>query len=634
MRVPIFRLKKNNMKLYFLPFVFLIVLNSFGQKWQPIDEKIMSRWAKKVTPDNVWQEYPRPQFERSLWKNLNGIWDYTILKSNQPKPKSFEGKILVPFSFESALSGVGKSITPEDKMWYRKKFSIPSEWKGKRILVNFEAVDHDTNVWINGIFVGSHQGGFDRFSFDITPFLNGSGSQIIVVSVKDGTNLSPQLRGKQHFKPSGIVYTPVSGIWQTVWLEAVSDEAYLSEVKITTDIESGIVKIIPYGYEALRDSYLVKAEVFKNQSKITEGSISANKSLELKINKPELWSPDNPNLYDLKLTLTNRKGQKIDQVNSYFGMRKISLGDHKGVKYLFLNNKPLFHYGTLDQGWWPDGLLTPPSDKAMRYDIEITKAMGFNMIRKHVKIEPDRWYYHCDQLGILVWQDMPSGGKMVEKNNGPTTNKRGDKKYYTNLQHVGRTGVDLNKNTGESIQFEKELRKMINIHFNSPSIVVWVPFNEGWGQYDTCRISDLVKGLDPTRLVIPTSGWSLRNCGDIYDIHTYEVDLKIPAYHKDRATVIGEYGGIGFPIKKNLWNPDIINWGYQTYNNQEDLLKNYEYKFNQIRQMKEKHGLSAAVYTQTTDVEGEVNGLLTYDREVIKIPAKVLNEMHSSLYKD
>jgi beta-galactosidase/beta-glucuronidase len=302
----------------------------------------MSRWAKKVTPDNVWQEYPRPQFERSLWKNLNGIWDYTILKSNQPKPKSFEGKILVPFSFESALSGVGKSITPEDKMWYRKKFSIPSEWKGKRILLNFEAVDHGTNVWINGIFVGSHQGGFDRFSFDITPFLNGSGSQIIVVSVKDGTNLSPQLRGKQHFKPSGIVYTPVSGIWQTVWLEAVSDEAYLSEVKITTDIESGIVKIIPYGYEALRDSYLVKAEVFKNQSKITEGSISANKSLELKINKPELWSPDNPNLYDLKLTLTNRKGQKIDQVNSYFGMRKISLGDHKGVKYLFLNNKPLF----------------------------------------------------------------------------------------------------------------------------------------------------------------------------------------------------------------------------------------------------------------------------------------------------
>ena len=622
------------MKPNFLPFAFLVVLNSFCQEWQPLDGKIMSRWAKEVTPDNVWQEYPRPQFERSTWKNLNGMWDYVILKPNQPKPKSYEGKILVPFSFESALSGVGKSITPEDKMWYRKKFIIPSEWKGKRILLNFEAVDHDTNVWVNDIFVGSHKGGFDRFSFDITTFLNVRGNQTIEVSVEDGTNLSPQLRGKQHFKPSGIVYTPVSGIWQTVWLEAVSNEAYLDEVKITTDIDKGTVKITPFGHEALRSSYKVKASIYKNKSKIAEGSVSTNKLIELKIREPKLWSPDNPNIYDLKLTLTNPKGKIIDQVNSYFGMRKISLGNHKGVKYLFLNNKPLFHYGTLDQGWWPDGLLTPPSDAAMRYDIEITKAMGFNMIRKHVKIEPDRWYYHCDHLGILVWQDMPSGGKMVEKINGPTTNKRGDKKYYTNLQHVGRTDGDLNKNINESIQFETELRKMINIHYNSPSIVVWVPFNEGWGQYDTCRISDLVKALDSSRLVIPTSGWSLRNCGDIYDIHTYDVDLKKPPYHQDRATVIGEYGGIGLPIKKNLWNPNTINWGYQTYNSQKELIESYEYKFNQILKMKEMHGLSGAVYTQTTDVEGEVNGLLTYDREVIKIPTEILKNLHSPLYKE
>ena len=622
------------MKPNFLPFAFLVVLNSFCQEWQPLDGKIMSRWAKEVTPDNVWQEYPRPQFERSTWKNLNGMWDYVILKPNQPKPKTYEGKILVPFSFESALSGVGKSITPEDKMWYRKKFIIPNEWKGERILLNFEAVDHDTNVWVNDIFVGSHKGGFDRFSFDITTFLKVRGNQTIEVSVKDGTNLSPQLRGKQHFKPSGIVYTPVSGIWQTVWLEAVSNEAYLDEVKITTDIDKGTVKITPFGHEALRSSYKVKASIYKNKSKIAEGSVSTNKLIELKIREPKLWSPDNPNIYDLKLTLTNPKGEIIDQVDSYFGMRKISLGNHKGVKYLFLNNKPLFHYGTLDQGWWPDGLLTPPSDAAMRYDIEITKAMGFNMIRKHVKIEPDRWYYHCDHLGILVWQDMPSGGKMVEKINGPTTNKRGDKKYYTNLQHVGRTDGDLNKNITESIQFETELRKMINIHYNSPSIVVWVPFNEGWGQYDTCRISDLVKALDSSRLVIPTSGWSLRNCGDIYDIHTYDVDLKKPPYHQDRATVIGEYGGIGLPIKKNLWNPNTINWGYQTYNSQKELIESYEYKFNQILKMKEMHGLSGAVYTQTTDVEGEVNGLLTYDREVIKIPTEILKNLHSPLYKE
>jgi len=622
------------MKPNFLPFAFLVVLNSFCQEWQPLDGKIMSRWAKEVTPYNVWQEYPRPQFERSTWKNLNGMWDYVILKPNQPKPKTYEGKILVPFSFESALSGVGKSITPEDKMWYRKKFIIPNEWKGERILLNFEAVDHDTNVWVNDIFVGSHKGGFDRFSFDITTFLKVRGNQTIEVSVKDGTNLSPQLRGKQHFKPSGIVYTPVSGIWQTVWLEAVSNEAYLDEVKITTDIDKGTVKITPFGHEALRSSYKVKASIYKNKSKIAEGSVSTNKLIELKIREPKLWSPDNPNIYDLKLTLTNPKGEIIDQVDSYFGMRKISLGNHKGVKYLFLNNKPLFHYGTLDQGWWPDGLLTPPSDAAMRYDIEITKAMGFNMIRKHVKIEPDRWYYHCDHLGILVWQDMPSGGKMVEKINGPTTNKRGDKKYYTNLQHVGRTDGDLNKNINESIQFETELRKMINIHYNSPSIVVWVPFNEGWGQYDTCRISDLVKALDSSRLVIPTSGWSLRNCGDIYDIHTYDVDLKKPPYHQDRATVIGEYGGIGLPIKKNLWNPNTINWGYQTYNSQKELIESYEYKFNQILKMKEMHGLSGAVYTQTTDVEGEVNGLLTYDREVIKIPTEILKNLHSPLYKE
>ena len=629
-------MKKNNMKPHFLPFVFLIVLNSFGQKWQPIEQKIVSRWAKKVTSDNVWQEYPRPQFKRSTWKNLNGIWDYIILKSNQPKPKSFTGKILVPFSFESALSGVGRSITPEDKMWYRKKFSIPSGWKGKRILVNFEAVDHDTNVWVNDILVGSHKGGFDRFSFDITDYLIQENDQELVVSVKDATNLSPQLRGKQRYKPSGIMYTPVSGIWQTVWLEAVSDEAYLGEVKITTDIDKGTVKIIPFGHEALRSRYKVKASVYKNKSIIVEGSVSANKQLELKIREPELWSPDNPNLYDLKLTLTNLKGKKIDQIDSYFGMRKISLGDHKGVKYLFLNNKPLFHYGTLDQGWWPGGLLTPPSDEAMRYDIEITKAMGFNMIRKHVKIEPDRWYYHCDKLGILVWQDMPSGGKMVKKINGPSTKKR-DNKYHTSLQNVGRTGVDLYKNIAESIQFEKELKKMINIHYNSPSIVVWVPFNEGWGQYDTCRISDLVKGLDPSRLVIPTSGWSLRNCGDIYDIHTYEIELIRPPslnlrdpVHLNQATVIGEFGGIGLKIEDHSMK---LTKKYQSAMTKDDLASDYLYKFNQIIDMK-KDGLSGAVYTQTTDVEGELNGLMTYDREVIKIPTEILNKLHSPIYKE
>jgi hypothetical protein len=334
------------------------------------------------------------------------------------------------------------------------------------------------------------------------------------------------------------------------------------------------------------------------------------------------------------MNLINPSGTVIDRVESYFGMRKISLGDHKGVKYLFLNNAPLFHYGPLDQGWWPDGLLTPPSDKAMRYDIEMTKAMGFNMIRKHVKIEPDRWFYHCDQLGIMVWQDMPSYNRLALKSPKEMEKTKRKDRIYNKLERISREDPDLKRRSEDAAQFELELRRMVDLHFNAPSIVIWVPFNEGWGQYDTCRITDFVKQLDPDRLVNPTSGWTLRPCGDIYDIHTYQVNLTVPPSALDRATVIGEFGGIGYPISENLWNPKMRNWGYQTYYNAEDLLKNYIFKFDQIVKMKENNGLSAAVYTQTTDVEGEINGLMTYDREVTKIPAQTLKELHSKLYQE
>ena len=616
------------MKPHFLPFVFLIVLNSFSQQWQPINQRIMSRWAKKISPDNVWKEYPRPQFIRSEWKNLNGLWDYEILKSNQPKPKTFKGNILVPFCFESPLSGVGANITPSDKMWYRKKFNIPEKWRDDRVVINFEAVDHDTSIWINGIWVGSHKGGFNRFSFDITDYLVQENEQELVVSVKDATNLSPQLRGKQKYNPSGIMYTPVSGIWQTVWLEALSKEAYLKELKITADIDNDKVQILPLVNNAISPDYKVIIEVFFQNSMIAFGEAMPDKLLDLTIENPKLWSPKNPNLYDLNIKLVNPDGKTIDNVKSYFGMRKISLANHNGAKYLFLNNKPLFHYGTLDQGWWPGGLLTPPSDAAMRYDIEITKAMGFNMIRKHVKIEPDRWYYHCDKIGIMVWQDMPSGGTM------------GNNDKNENYQKIGssgrRYGLDINKNSDEAIQYEKELRNMIQNHFNSPSIVMWVPFNEGWGQFDTCRINDLVRGLDPTRLINPVSGWALRSCGDIYDIHTYEVDLIRPPslnsrdpLHLNRATVIGEFGGIGLKIENHSMK---LTKKYQSATTKDDLASNYLYKFNQIIDMK-KDGLSGAVYTQTTDVEGELNGLMTYDREVVKISPEFLNKIHSTLYK-
>ena len=622
------------MKNKFIFFVLISITLVRAQSWKALEGKVMSKWAKTVNPENAWQEYPRPQFERAQWKNLNGLWDYAILKANQIQPKRYQGKILVPFSFESPLSGIGKKISPEDKMWYRKSFELPKNWSGKDVVIHFEAVDYKCAVWVNDILVGSHKGGFDRFSFNITPYLKSNGQQKIVLAVEDATNFSSQPRGKQQINPSGIYYTPVSGIWQTVWLEAVSSEAYLKQVKTTTDIDNSTVSLIPMSNQTLIKGYQVAVDVFFDGKKLVSGSTRPDTPLHLKIENAQLWSPDHPHLYDVKMSLINPSGTVIDRVDSYFGMRKISLGDHKGVKYLFLNNTPLFHYGTLDQGWWPDGLLTPPSDEAMRYDIEITKAMGFNMIRKHVKIEPDRWYYHCDQLGIMVWQDMPSYNRLALKTPEEMEKTKRKDHIYNALERIHGEDDDLNRRWEDGAQFEWELRRMINLHYNAPSIVMWVPFNEGWGQYDTCRISDFVKKIDPNRLVNPTSGWTLRPCGDIYDIHTYHVDLTVPPTALDRATVIGEFGGIGYPIQENLWNPKMRNWGYQTYYNTEDLLKNYIYKFDQIVKMKEKNGLSAAVYTQTTDVEGEINGLMTYDRKVTKMPAETLKELHSKLYQE
>ena len=619
--------------IFLLTFLFF-VSHLQAQSWKTLEGMVKSKWATTVTLENVWQEYPRPQFERTQWKNLNGLWNFAIIKKNQVQPKKFQGKILVPFCFESALSGAGKNITPEDKMWYKKTFNIPKNWGNKDVLIHFEAVDYNSVVWVNDILVGTHKGGFDRFSFNITPYLNANGSQKIVLAVTDGTNFSSQPRGKQQINASGIYYTPVSGIWQTVWLESVSSETYLKEVKITTDIDQNKVTIVPFSNIPLVGGYKVIVDVFFNSEKIISGITAPNEELNLDIPEAKLWSPDHPHLYDIKLKFINLTGKVIDEVDSYFGMRKISLGDHKGFKYLFLNNKPLFHYGTLDQGWWPDGLLTPPSDEAMRFDIEMTKAMGFNMIRKHVKIEPDRWYYHCDKLGIMVWQDMPSYNRLALKTPEEMEATKRKDLIYNRLERLERGELDGFRRAEDASQFEMELRRMVDIHFNSPSIVMWVPFNEGWGQYDTCRISDYVKSLDPNRLVNPTSGWSLRACGDIYDIHTYQVDLTTPTNALDRATVIGEFGGIGYPIKENLWNPQMNNWGYQTYYNAEDLLKNYIYKFDQIVKMKEENGLSAAVYTQTTDVESEINGLMTYDRKVIKIPAQILKGMHIKLYQE
>lgn len=596
----------------------------FAQKWEPAGKKMKTPWAEKVTADNVWQEYPRPQFERSEWQNLNGLWEYSILKKNQAQPIKYAGEILVPFCVESSLSGVMGEVTPDDRIWYKRTFEIPADWKGKDVILNFEAVDYATTVFVNGAVVGSHKGAYDRFSFNITDYLVEKGAQELVVSVDDPSSYGSQPRGKQQTPPQGIWYTTVSGIWQTVWIEAVSAETYLQEAKIVTDIDAKTVAVTPMLNIPLKPEYNVNAVVSFNGTEVATATIQADKEAVIEIPSPKLWSPDSPNIYDLSLTLTNASGKIIDKVKSYFGMRKISLGDLNGNKYLFLNNEPLFHYGTLDQGWWPDGLHTPPCDEAMKYDIEITKQMGFNMIRKHIKVEPARWYYHCDKLGIMVWQDMPSGMAVIPEEG---------KIRPAHVQHIKEEDPDLNMSTQDAAQFELELRRMIDIHYNSPSIVMWVPFNEGWGQYATCRIADAVKKLDPTRLVNAISGFALRPCGDIYDIHTYQTEVRTPPVSLDMASVIGEYGGVGYPIPDHLWNPAVRDKGYQTYNSPEELLENYILKFNQIVEMKKRKGLSAAVYTQTTDVENEVNGLMTYDREVIKFPVEKMKKLHDVLYK-
>jgi beta-galactosidase/beta-glucuronidase len=611
------------LKVIIISLFFCVTL--FAQKWEPAGDKIKTPWTEKVSPENVWKEYPRPQFERREWKNLNGLWEYSVIKKNQPRPKKFQGDILVPFCVESSLSGVMAEVQPDDRIWYRREFEIPKDWNGKSVILNFEAVDYSATVWVNDAVVGSHKGAYDRFSFDITPYLKSNGEQEIVLCVEDPSSTGPQPRGKQQISPRGIFYTPVSGIWQTVWIEAVSSEAFLKEVKITTDIDAETVAVIPILSKPLKPEYKVEVVISENGQTIAVSEVAADRKIVIDLNNPELWSPDHPFLYELGLTLRNTSGEVIDEVESYFGMRKISLGDLNGNKYLFLNNKPLFHYGTLDQGWWPDGLHTPPSDEAMEYDIEMTKKMGFNMIRKHIKVEPDRWYYHCDKLGMLVWQDMPSGmvALAAEENKWPAF-----------VQMVPQTGMDLNHRSEDAAQFEWELHRMIHIHYNSPSVVMWVPFNEGWGQYATCRIAEMIKDLDPTRLVNAVSGWALRPCGDIYDIHSYQTEVHIPASSLDRASVLGEYGGIGFPVKGHQWNTEMRNWGYQTYHTSGELLTNYKYKFDQIVEMKKTKGLSAAVYTQTTDVEGEVNGLISYDRKVIKMPVDTLKEMHSVLYEE
>jgi beta-galactosidase/beta-glucuronidase len=609
-------MKKINLffSILFLAFGSLFAQNS----WELKNDRISSKWAKEVSPDNVWQEYPRPQMVREEWLNLNGLWDFSI-KYDLEQPLEYEGQILVPFAVESALSGVNEKVSAKNILWYKRTFDIPKNWTKKDILLHFGAVDWEATVYLNGIKVGTHQGGYDPFSFDITHALKASGSQELVVSVWDPTSNGTQARGKQVTKPGGIWYTPVSGIWQTVWIEPVAQQS-IAKLKITPNVDDKLLRITAYGKLENSDEYNVKIQAFDGDTKVASVLGKLNTDLNLTVDNPKLWSPDNPFLYHLKISL-ERKGKEIDKVTSYFAMRKISVGvGDDGHERLYLNNKPLFQLGTLDQGWWPGGLYTAPSDEALKYDIEVTKKSGFNMIRKHVKVEPARWYYHCDKIGMLVWQDMPNGDKSADWR-GPS----------------GYDGREMKRTAQSAHQFKKEWKEIMDDFYHFPSIVMWVPFNEAWGQFNTLEIINWTMDYDPSRLVNGPSGGNFFPVGHTLDQHQYpgpgmpDLNLHAPEITKGKVLVLGEFGGLGLPIKDHLWQSDK-NWGYRNYDDRNQLIESYKGLLDKMPALIKK-GLAAAIYTQTTDVEGEVNGLMTYDRELVKMEAKRVKEINSQVYK-
>ena len=576
-------------------------------QWTPAGDKIMTSWAEQVDPANVLPEYPRPQLVRGEWQNLNGLWDYAITEKDA-KPEAYEGKILVPFAAESALSGVGRSVTEKDALWYSREFRVPRQWKGKRVMLNFGAVDWHAQVYVDGQLVGEHKGGYDPFSFDVTDYLAKGKTHNLTVRVYDQTNLWYQPCGKQIFNPHGIWYTPVTGIWQTVWMEPV-EAAHVESYMAVADLAEGKLKVTVEA-EGLAEGDVCKVELYDGQTLVAEAE---GLEAELAVAEPKLWSPDSPFLYDLKLTVL-RNGKVLDQAQGYTAMREITVArDEAGHKRMLLNGEALFHYGPLDQGWWPDGLYTAPTDEALAFDIEKTKEFGYNMIRKHVKVEPARWYWHCDRLGMLVWQDMPSP-------------KHGDNKWGRKNYDEG-TDSQITQEGKDN--FYNEWAQIINDFKVFPSIVVWVPFNEAWGQFDTDDVVKFTREQDPTRLINYASGGSFERCsGDILDLHNYP-DPEMYLYDPEYINVLGEYGGIGLPLEGHLWQTDK-NWGYVKFKNGQEVLDTYEQYANELIELVQK-GFAAAVYTQTTDVEGEVNGLMTYDRKVVKVDVERLAKINRTV---
>ena len=590
--------------------VFLLATFAFtaiyAQQWKPAGERIKTIWAEKVDPANPLPEYPRPGMERARWQNLNGLWDYAILPKGSAIPSAFDGKILVPFAVESSLSGVQKSVGENNELWYSRLFSIPADWKSNHILLNFGAVDWKADVWINGIQIGTHQGGYTPFSFDITPYIQAGKPQELVVRVWDPTDRSFQPHGKQVSRPGSIWYTAVTGIWQTVWIEPVG-ENHIQSLKTVPDIDRNTVTVTPVT-SAPDPSALVEVTILEGEKVISKGRGISGQQILLPVPDAKLWSPESPFLYNVQAEVI-RNGKVTDKVKSYLGMRKISSKrDEDGVVRLQLNNKDYFQFGPLDQGWWPDGLYTAPTDEALKYDIVKTKELGFNLIRKHVKVEPARWYYHCDHEGILVWQDMPSGDE------GPEWQTE---QYFN--------GQDAVRSAESETNYRNEWKAIIDLLVSHPCVVSWVPFNESWGQFKTVEIAQWTKQYDPSRLVNPASGGNFYPVGDILDIHHYP-DPKMTLYDGNRACVLGEFGGIGLVIDDHLWVKDR-NWGYVQYKTSAEATDAYIALVEKLKTLIEK-GFSAAIYTQTTDVEVEVNGLMTYDRKVVKLDADRIGKVN------
>ena len=569
--------------------------------WAPKQAPLMTKWGKQVDPKKPWPDYPRPQMVRADWLNLNGIWQYQPGTEGDAVPvgQKLSSEICVPYPVESALSGV---MEHHDRLWYRRSFTVPAAWKGRRVMLNFGAVDFESQVYINGKSIGSHRGGYLPFSYDVTPFLTKTGPQELIVRVFDATDDAGEPRGKQSIHPGGIMYTPTTGIWQTVWLEPVA-AASIKDLKIVPNIDTQRVSVTvnaaptasTKNARAVTKNARAVVTVLASGKVVSTVSGAPGTALSLPVPKPNLWSPTHPYLYSLSVKMM-QNGAVTDTVQSYFGMRKISLGLDHGVKKMLLNNKFVFEIGPLDQGFWPDGLYTQPNEAALKFDISTMKRFGFNMVRKHIKVEPARWYYWTDKMGLLVWQDMPSANS-----------------YTDHPQPIDKP------------EYEKELRGMVTALQNVPSIIMWDTFNEGQGQHDTPRLVSIVKKMDPSRLVNEASGGGYFGAGDVMDVHSYPPPA-CPAPNAKMALACGEYGGIGYLIPGHTWTPK--GGGYTNVKSPRDLEELYGEFSGLLKSFRDEKGMSAAVYTQITDVENELNGLLTYDRRFKCSPVAIALASH------